>query len=129
MAKTQHYGIKFPINITSDEKTLVDLNLTRGEMVKSELMHLIFTPVGQMLRNPTFGTRLIQFLFSPNDGETWGNVVDEIRNSVTNWIPDCKLNDIDVYEADNGLSLLCDIKYTVQESDGTAVTYQMVTKI
>ena len=64
MAKEQKYGIKFPINVVSDDKTLFDLNYTRAESVKSEVMHLIFTPKGQRLRNPNFGTRLIQFIFN-----------------------------------------------------------------
>lgn len=129
MAKTPHYGIKFPITVKSEEKTLLDLNLTKGEKVKSELMHVIFTPTGQRLRKPEFGSRLIQFLFNPNDGETWDGVVGEIKDMVAKWVPDCKLNDIEVYETDNGLGLLCDIKYTVSENDGSSTTYQVVTKI
>ena len=72
MAKEQKYGIMFPITVSSEDMTLFDLAHTRAEQIKSEIMHLIFTPKGQRLRNPNFGTRLIQFIFNPNDSETWG---------------------------------------------------------
>ena len=65
MVKTQKYGIKFPFNILSEDKTLLDLNKTKGEQVKSQLMHLLFTQKGQRLRSPDFGTNLLQyFLYS-----------------------------------------------------------------
>ena len=38
----------------SEDKTLFDLNKTRAEMIKSQIMHLIFTPKGQRIRKPDF---------------------------------------------------------------------------
>jgi phage baseplate assembly protein W len=129
MAKEQKYGIKFPINVSSDDKTLFDLNLDRAEMVKSQIMHLIFTPKGQRLRQPNFGTRLIQFIFNPDDSNTFGDVVSEIKETVKMWIPACNITNIDVAQAENGLQLFAKINYTLTEEDGTTGNYEIISKL
>ena len=129
MAKEQKYGIKFPINVVSEDKTLFDLNNTRAEMIKSQIMHLIFTPKGQRIRKPDFGTRLIQFIFNPNDVETFGDVVSEIKETVKMWIPDCNIQEVEVAEIDNGLGLAARIRYTLTEADGSTGNYEIISKI
>lgn len=121
MAKRQHYGIKFPITAESFENTLFDLNLNAADGLKSQIMHLIFTPVGQRLRKPLFGSKLIQFIFNPNDSQTWGDVVREIKEMISNNIPNCSINDVEVYDVEDGLGLMAHIKYTVEEN---GVEYQ-----
>lgn len=129
MARRQKYGIRFPFNIISEEKTLLDLNQSKSDKIKSELMHCIFTPKGQRLRNPEFGSRLIQFIFNPNDGDTWGDIVSEIKTMVGKWVPDCSLQDIDIYETDDGLGLVASIKYTVREDDGSISSNRIITNL
>lgn len=129
MAKEQKYGIKFPINVESDDKTLFDLDHTRAEQIKSEVMHLIFTPKGQRLRNPNFGTRLIQFLFNPNDNETFGDIVNEIKESVKLFIPDCNIKDVQIAEDSDGLEIYAKITYTLTELDGSIGNYEIISKL
>lgn len=129
MAKEQKYGIRFPINVDSDEKTLFDLNYTRAEQIKSEIMHLIFTPKGQRLRNPNFGTRLIQFLFNPNDQDTFGDIVSEIKETVKMWIPDCNVKNVEIAEDNDGIDVYAKISYTLKELDGSTGNYELISKI
>ena len=129
MAKEQKYGIKFPINVVSEDNTLFDLNKTRAEMIKSQIMHLIFTPKGQRLRNPNFGTRLIQFIFNPNDSTSFSDVVSEIKETISMWIPNCTIKDIDVAEAENGLQLFARIQYALTEPDGSIGNYEIISKL
>lgn len=129
MAKEKRYGIKFPITVSADDQTLFDLNYNRAEMIKSEIMHLIFTPIGQRLRNANFGTRLIQFIFNPSDQTTYADVVSEIKDKVQTNIPSCKIQDVEVAEADNGLQLFAKIKYTMDEIDGTTGNYEIIAKL
>jgi hypothetical protein len=129
MAKIQRYGIKFPITVSSEDMTLFDLSHSRAEQVKSEIMHLIFTPKGQRLRRPDFGTRLIQFIFNPNDNETWGDIVTEIKETVKLWIPDCDIKEVEVAEFEEGLTLYAKIKYTLKEMDGSTGTYEIISKL
>ena len=129
MAKEQRYGIKFPINVSSEDMTLFDLSHTRAEQVKSELMHLIFTPRGQRLRKPDFGTRLIQFIFNPDDSESWGDIVSEIKETVKMWIPNCNIKNVEVAEFEDGLTLYAKISYTFTELDGKERNYEIITKL
>ena len=128
MPRTQKYGIHFPITVKSDEKTFFDLDSTPGNGIKSQIMHLIFTPIGQRIRKPLFGSRLIQFLFSPNDSQSFSDVVSEIKDSVRRNIPNCVIDDIQVYEVNEGLGLVVSIKYTVTEN-GVITSYQIMTNI
>lgn len=129
MAKEQKYGIMFPISVSSEDKTLFELNHIRAEQVKSEIMHLIFTPKGQRIRKPNFGSRLIQFIFNPSDNDTFADIISEIKESVKMWIPSCNIQDIDVAEAENGLQLFAKIKYTLKEMDGSTGNYEIIAKL
>ena len=129
MPKIQKYGIKFPFNILSEDETLLDLNRTKGEQVKSQLMHLLFTQKGQRLRSPDFGTNLLQFIFNPSDSQTWGDVKFELKQDVKKWVPDCELDDIEIYENNEGRGLVAALKYDVTENNGNIVTYELITNL
>ena len=126
MARTQKYGIKFPIKIES-KKTLLDLNETRADEVKSQLIHLIFTPQGQKLRDPLFGTNLITYLFSEmNDRLTWDDIIFEIKDKVKKFISNCGVQDVTTEQVgDSGEGLAVTIKYTLKEQDGTTKAYEL----
>lgn len=129
MAKTQYYGIKFPMQIVSEEGRCLDLNMTKAQMVKSQLMHVLFTPLGQRIRQPNFGTNLIQFLFNPNENETFSDVMSTLKQTVKRWVPDCALENIIIVETDNGLGLNAQIRYSVSEDDGTTSVYEIQTPL
>ena len=63
MALTQKYGIKYPFTNDNDDGTYIDLNKTFSDGIQSQVLHVIFTPKGQKLRDPDFGTDLIKYLF------------------------------------------------------------------
>ena len=128
MPKTVRYGIKFPITVKSEDKTLLDLNTTAGESVNSMLMHVVFTPKGQKLRDPNFGTNLIQYIFEPNDNQTWADVQREVKEAVTAYIPQCTLNGIEIANSEDGRELFAKIDYSVKE-DGILNNYQVITKL
>lgn len=129
MAKTQHYGIKFPIQVVSEEGKCLDLNLNKAQMVKSQLMHVLFTPIGQRIRQPNFGTNLIQFLFNPNENENFSDVMIALKDAVKKWVPDCVLEEIVISETDNGLGLYALIQYSVMEEDGSSSIYEIKTPL
>ncbi|CCZ13218.1 putative uncharacterized protein [Prevotella sp. CAG:1092] len=119
MANIQRYGIKFPITILSSDNTLIDLNEEQSDEVYSQLIHLIFTPKGQRLRNPDFGTRLIQYIFNPNDSETWGDILMEIKETVSKYIPMCSIQQLEVEESENGIGLVVKMKYIVKSNNSS----------
>ena len=79
MAKKQFFGIKYPFQNETEGECFMDLNASFKEKVKSEILHVIFTPKGQRYRNPDFGTDLIKYLFEPNDEEVWSKIKSEIK--------------------------------------------------
>ena len=125
MARTQKYGIKFPIKIES-QKTLLDLNTTMAEDVKSQLIHLIFTPEGQKLRDPLFGTNLIKYLFNMNDELTWDDVTFEIKDKVKKFIQNCEIDTVETQPTgEEGEGLEVKIRYSVKEKDGMTHYYEL----
>lgn len=92
-------------------------------------MHVLFTPIGQRIRHPMFGTNLIQFLFNPNENETFSDVMLTLKQTVKKWVPDCALEEIEIMETDNGLGLNAIIRYSVNEDDGTSSVYEIQTPL
>lgn len=74
MAITQKYGIKYPFTSDNDENIYLDLNQNRLDKITSDVLHVIFTPKGQKIRNPEFGTDLIRYIFEPNDEKTLADI-------------------------------------------------------
>lgn len=128
MGKTQKYGIKFPFKNKSIFNTFIDLDVDKSESIRSQIMHLLFTPVGQRLRKPLFGSKLIQFIFNPSDGQTWSDVVDEVKEMIKNNIPNCTINNLNVSESENGLGISVQIDYSVIEG-GENNSYQIVANL
>ena len=129
MAKIKHFNIAFPITRKSEENTFFDLNGNTAERIKSQLMHAVFTPRGQRLRRPEFGSNLIQFIFEPNDTQSYGDVIGEIKEMVSRSVPNCNLDNIDIYETDNGLGLLAKVQYSVKSETGENVSQSFITKL
>lgn len=108
------FGIKYPFQNESENNYFLDLNESYEDKMKSELLHIIFTPKGQRYRKPDFGTDIIKFLFEPNDSETWNNLKNEIKTQVNKYLPNVVFKNISILqdkEDENGV--YAEIEYTV----------------
>lgn len=115
MAREQLYGIKYPFTNESWRKSYVDLNDTEEDKIKSEIMHVIFTPKGQRLRMPDFGSDLIKYIYEPNDSDTWTNMKNDIRQQISAYVPNVSFRDISVYQDENNEhALFAIITYSVK---------------
>lgn len=115
--KKQYYGIKFPFSEESDDLTFFDLNQTKEESVRSQLIHLILTPKGQRLRNPEFGTDLIKYVFETNDNITWENLKSEIREQVFRYVPQANIDDLKViHNTEEKNSIYLEIDYSLTDN-------------
>ena len=94
--KQQYFGIKYPFTSDGFQKFYVDVNENMKDKVRSQLMHIVFTPKGQRLRLPSFGTDLIKFIFDQDDSVTWEAVKNEISDSVRMWANNININDIQI---------------------------------
>ena len=123
MGIKQKYGIKYPFTSENDEGVYLDLNDTYTEGIKSQLLHVIFTPKGQKLRDPEFGTDLIKYIFSPSDRITYNEMKSEITKQVNKYIPSIEFRDISIYNSeteDNGIIVM--VEYGVKRGNKTEIT-------
>lgn len=117
MAKEQFFGIKYPLE-NEDEYYYLDLNKNTFEETESELLHLIFTPKGQRIRKPDFGTNLIKFIFSPNDNLTMEDIKNDISSNVEKYIPNVIFDNIKIIEDEGNDNLrIVSIDYIVKEGN------------
>lgn len=129
MAQLQYYGIKYPFTSDSDENFYVDVNHSLKSKVRSELLHIIFTPKGQKLRDPEFGTDLIKYIFKPNDDESWDSIKTEISESVSRLNDSMKIKNIEVLKSeDDPAEVFVRIDYSVKEGN-KEINDSIVTKL
>ena len=125
MAKRQYFGISYPFTSDGFQNFYLDANSSVKEKVRSQLMHIVFTPKGQRIRNPEFGTDLIKFIFEPNDKITWESVKNEVTESVKRWATNISLNDIQIVKnEENESEIYVRLDYSV--SEGNKVTNDSV---
>jgi phage baseplate assembly protein W len=118
MIKKQYFGIKYPFTSTDIENYFVDLNSSKKNKVRSQIMHVIFTPKGQRVRMPEFGTDLIKYIFEPNESNTWKSVKTEISEAVSRYVNNVSLNDIQVARSEeNPNTIFVRIDYSVKEGN------------
>ena len=123
MAMTQKYGIKYPFTTDNDDGTYIDLNKTYGEGIQSQVLHVIFTPKGQKLRDPDFGTDLIKYIFSQSDSSTFGSIKGEISSQIAKYVPEVEFRDISIYNSEgDDNSIVVMVEYGVKQGNKTEVT-------
>lgn len=112
----QNQGIKFPFTIENGDGHFLDLNIDTMNKVASQITHVILTPKKTKLRDPEFGTNLMQYIFEISDNITWSNIIDECKHAVSTYVPNVELNELRVIETEDDNALYLNIEYTV--SDG-----------
>ena len=93
--KKQTFGIDFPF-VNSNKGDYVGLTSQPESEVKSMLIHLLLTRKGSRYYLPDFGTNLYQYIFEPLDDITLGKIENEITDAVEKYIPNLKLNSVNI---------------------------------
>lgn len=129
MSKVQYYGIKYPFTAQGDENFLLDVNYDLKSKIRSILMHVIFTPKGQKLRDPEFGTNLVKYIFEQGDGFTFESVKDEVSVVVSRYIDGITINDISIMESNEDFhKIYVRLDYTVTSGFKT-ITDSIITQL
>ena len=98
MADGKTYGINFPFR-DSSKGTYFSLSEESDEEIRSSLVHLLLTRKGTRYYLPDFGTRLYEFIFEPLDGPTFSDIESEIREAVSEYIPNITITNISIQDA------------------------------
>ena len=101
MAEGKTYGINFPFR-DSSKGTYLSLSEESDEEIRSSLVHLLLTRKGTRYYLPDFGTRLYEFIFEPLDGPTFSDIESEIRESVSEYIPNITITNVSITDASQG---------------------------
>jgi phage baseplate assembly protein W len=80
-------NIRFPLVDDPSTNTFFQMTETTKNALKSDLLLLLLTQKGERYYEPNYGTNLIKFIFEPNDGITATEVEQEIKRTVSLYIP------------------------------------------
>lgn len=122
MAVTQKYGIKYPFTSDNDNGTYIDLNESFGDGIKSQILHVLFTPKGQKLRDPDFGTDVIKYIFSPSDSITFNSLKSDISEQISKYVPSVVFRDISIYKDEEDGNIVVMVEYGVSKGNKTEIT-------
>ena len=118
MTKIRKFGIKYPFKSEGFEHYFLDTNDDLKDKVRSQLMHIVFSPKLQRIRMPEFGTDLIKYIFEQNDDVSWEAVKNEVAESVRRWATNITINDIQVVKNEEDESeIYVRLDYSVSEGN------------
>lgn len=129
MAVRQRFGIKYPFSSENNEEIYLDLDDNIVDATKSKVLHVVFTPKGQRLRNPDFGTDLIKYIFEQSDDITYEHLKEDIRSKISKYVPEVSFEDIEIYDDDKSEhGKIVMVSYSVtrgQQKDTTTVAVRI----
>jgi len=89
------YNIKFPLNDDVTTNTYFKMSRVTKDAFSSDLLLLLLTQKGERYYEPDYGTDLLKFIFEPNDNLTASDIEQEIKRTVSEYIPALKIEKID----------------------------------
>ena len=90
-------NIRFPLNDDLDKNGLFSSNAITKEALESNLILLLLTRKGERYYQPDYGTNLIQYLFEPKDNFTLADIEEELRETVSRYIPQLTIDSVDFF--------------------------------
>ena len=88
------YNIKYPLKDNVSTNTYFLMTQVTKDAFSSDLLLLLLTQKGERYYEPNYGTNLLKFIFEPNDNLTATNIEEEIKNTVSLYIPALKITKI-----------------------------------
>jgi phage baseplate assembly protein W len=87
-------NIQFPLRDDTARNNFYLMNQITKDAFSSDLLFLLLTEKGERYYNPDFGTNLLKFIFNPNDNLTEASVEQEIKQTVSLYLPNLKIDKI-----------------------------------
>lgn len=88
------YNITYPFKDDNSTRALFSTNRVTKDSYSSNLLLLLLTQRGERYYNPEYGTNLIKYIFEPNDNLTSNDIEEEIKNTVSLYIPELKITSV-----------------------------------
>jgi phage baseplate assembly protein W len=90
--KNTSIGISLPFNASG----VFNKTFSTKDQIKSNLINLLLTYKGERIENPEFGADLPRLLFEPISDGTFTKIQDQIIDSVTTYMPEISLLNIEI---------------------------------
>jgi len=106
-----YVGLSFPLR--KDNRNDFALTKNSTEQAQHNLKNLLLTHVGERVAQPEFGSRLRSLVFEQIDNDLPVKIEEEIKRSVTAWLPYINLIEINTLtnEGDQN-KIFVEIKFT-----------------
>jgi len=88
------YNIAFPLRDDNEIRRFLLMNQVTKDSYSANLLLLLLTQKGERYYMPEYGTNLLKYIFEPNDQLTANQVEDEIRNTVSLYLPEIKITSV-----------------------------------
>lgn len=88
------YNITFPFKDDNEIRSFIQMNRVTKDSYSSNLLLLLLTQKGERYYESDYGTNLLKYIFEPNDSLTSQDVEEEIRNTVSLYIPEVKITSV-----------------------------------
>lgn len=121
----KYFGIRFPFTAKEDEKFFIDIESNPYLELKSDIMHMLFTPTGQRLRNPSFGTNLIKYIFEPMDSKTYTDIKNELQERINKYFPGVVILELTVTDSKDE-KRQADVSIKYQFDEGSYMTFDTI---
>ena len=116
-------GVSLPFNGPG----VFNSTYTTKDQIKSNLVNLLLTDVGERVMNPAFGTYLKQFLFEGITDENLELIKNSLLNSIEIFVPEITVNEILITPNPDYNLIDLSVNYTVnisQSPDQVTVQFQ-----
>jgi len=85
-------GVALPFNAPGVFKS----TYTTKDQVKSNLVNLLLTDIGERVMNPTFGCDLKRFIFEGITDENTSLIIESVTNSINIFVPEVTVTNITI---------------------------------
>lgn len=122
-------NIKYPLQDDVESNFLFKRNKTTQEAIKSNLYFLLTTEKGSRFFNRGYGSNLRKYLFEPSDNITDFDIEQDIKNTISRYLPKLKINNIKFQnDENNDNSVTVFIHFTFSDGfytfdDAIAITF------
>jgi len=114
-------GVALPFNAPGVFRS----TFTTKDQIKSNLVNLLLTNVGERVMNPTFGCELKKFIFEGIDESNLNNLEQSLIRSISIFIPEVTVTDIEFNSDPDNNTINLTVNYYLNISeDPDQVTVQ-----
>jgi phage baseplate assembly protein W len=105
-------GVSLPFNGPG----VFNSTFTTKDQIKSNLVNLLLTSIGERIMNPNFGTELRRFLFEGINDSNSELLKNSLLNSIAIYVPDITVTDISIVPNTDYNSINLNVNYIVNIS-------------